>query len=179
MADVLYISGCLYGIGICFGITLVTAISYHIARGWGKSDRRHWSQYFLYVLVLFDIAYFIVKIFQLNGVNNDCGTQEALSVFFYLGSLTIFFVFLVIRYWQTYGWSLRLWPIIIGILIFAISIPVSITSNVTILEAGVCSVYHPDISALMPSISCFFISTAITMLFLEPILAAARFNFGK
>jgi len=179
MADVLYISGCLYGIGISFGITLVTAVWYHMARGWGKNDRRHISQKFPYFLAMFNVAYYIVKIFQLNGINNDCGTQESFSVFLYLGSLTILFTFFIIRYWEVYGWNLRLWPVVIAVIIFAISIPVSIASNVTTLTGGACSVYHPPISALMPSITSFFISAAITMMFLEPIFATSKFSLGK
>lgn len=173
-AEILYTSGVLYGVGLCFGITLCTLIFFYHCSGGSKKltlDRNNMSFKMVYLMGLIDIMYYQVKVPQLNGVNNDCGTQEALSVLFYLGSNLVLYVFYLIRYTEVYGW--RPWVIVPGILlitIFFIAIPVSIASNQTLLVGGGCAVYHPPISALLPSITCFVISVYNMVLFLQPLI---------
>jgi hypothetical protein len=165
--QLLYVSGVLYGVGICFGITLCFLILFLVKH----AKKRNVSTRLIYLMAVVDMMYYHVKIPQLNGVNNDCGTQEALSVLFYLGSNLILYIFYVYRYVEVYEWNAkRLIPVIILIGVFATAIPVSIFSNVTTITKGVCTVRHPPISAYFPSATCFVISGYMMVLFLLPLL---------
>lgn len=180
MTSVLYVTGVLYGVGLSFGIVLCTLIAFHISVARSKmtfSLRDGTSLKLVWFMGLFNIAYFVVKFFQMNGINNDCGTQEALSVAFYLGSNLILYLFYVSRYIEVYGWKANvLVPVLVLILVFAAAIPVSILSNVTLIKGGTCEVYHPPISALFPSITCFIISAYMMALFLYPLFQSINFT---
>lgn len=180
-ATMLYVSGVLYGVGTAFGITLATCVLFYSLIGVGRASwTKNLSLKLIYVMAVFDIIYYHVKIAQLNGINNDCGTQEALSVFFYLGSNCVLYFFFITRYIEVYGWKpMVLTPVLVLIGVFMVSIPVSIASNVTLIENGVCSVYHPPISALLPSTTCFVISVYLLTLFLYPLLKSQGFNLNE
>ncbi|KAJ3078529.1 hypothetical protein HK102_004428 [Quaeritorhiza haematococci] len=179
-ADLLYVSGVLYGVGISFGITLCSAVAYHFLKGWGPNDAKHVSQKVPYFIALVDVMYYVVKLFQMNGINNDCGTHETLSVTFYLGSLTLLFVFYIVRYREMYGTDkIRLGLLSISTLAFATAIPISVASNVTTYQDGVCAVYHPPISSYLPTITAFITSVLNIIFFMEPLVRAVSFNLSR
>ena len=60
----LYISGVLYGVGMCFGITLIMTTNFYLAKGWGFT----WSMRLIYLISIMDICYYHLKIIQLNGI---------------------------------------------------------------------------------------------------------------
>lgn len=180
MSDaVLYVSGVLNGVGVAFGVTISCAFAFYMLIGFGELGLKQISKKLILLLAIFDIIYYQIKVPQMNGVNNDCGTQEALSVFFYLGANVILYLFFLARYCEVYNWANYLWPVAVLIVVFAISIPISIVSNVTtIAPDGSCGVYHPPISAYMPSSLCFAISVYMLALFLTPLLSTAQFKLS-
>jgi hypothetical protein len=169
----LYVSGVLNGIGVACGVTLCYAFFFFLLVGFGPlSLSSQIPKKLILLLAIFDVTYFQIKLPQMNSVNNDCGTQEALSVFFYLGSHVLLYIFFVARYCEVYDWDKYLWPVIALIVGFAVSIPISIKNNVTLVaEDGSCAVFHPPISAYLPSTLCFAISVYMLALFVAPLLS--------
>ena len=175
----LYVSGVLNGVGVTFGVTISCAFAFSKLVGFGSFGFTQISKKLILLLAIFDITYFQIKVPQMNGINQDCGTQEALSVFFYLGSNVILYSFFLARYCEVYRWANYLWPVVVLVLAFASSIPISIVSNVTtIAPDGSCGVYHPPVSAYMPSALCFAISVYMLALFITPLLSTEQFKLN-
>ncbi|KAI8849835.1 hypothetical protein BC829DRAFT_390802 [Chytridium lagenaria] len=160
-------------IGACFGIVGTTFAAFLRKKGFEVIDCRRMSMGALFAMVIIDLVYFILKIHQLSGTG-DCGVLEALSVLTYLGSHVAQYCFYIFRYIEVYG---RRWPFIVPaillVIVFITSIPVSIFSNITTHENGVCLVNHPTISAVMPAATDFVLVVYLIVLFVEPLFRSS------
>ncbi|KAJ3204622.1 hypothetical protein HDU67_009397 [Dinochytrium kinnereticum] len=155
-------------IGACFGIVVTTFAAMLHRKGWEAIDPRKPSLFALQSMVAINL-----KVHQLSG-NGDCGLLEALSVLTYLGSHVAQYCFYIFRYVEVYGkrWAFVA-PAAVLVFVFMASVPVSIFSNRTIYNNGICTVYHPPISAYMPAAIDFVLVVYLIVLFVEPLFRSA------
>jgi len=167
-----------YGVGLCVGVVLMFFLAVYFTQGFGVPRKRCVNM--LYLVGILDIGYSILKIFQLDGIGN-CGIVEDFSVLIYIGVNFASQVYLVWRFVDVYGYETRLNQVKAGVglllaFVFFLAAPISMANNKTSYANNACSVNHPEISSIYPTVTVFIVSAYLLFIFLHPLIKSQYSN---
>ncbi|KAL1914870.1 uncharacterized protein VTP21DRAFT_7786 [Calcarisporiella thermophila] len=170
--DDLYRPLACYGVGL----SVATVIASMAALLTGSTHTlRKWTPVLLYSLGITDIVYGQIKVMQLNSHGLSCVLIESMSVLFYIGASVIQYMFLLARYIEVYGFHDNKKRVILALILnlaYTACIPVSMSMNRTTRNeaTGECEVFHPPVSAYMPTAIGILTSAYMTGIFVGPLL---------